>query len=176
MTWRGSFEVCSIRKRNIPWMPEGGAQSKGKDHVYNGQKREILKTFWAFTQYPFFSFFSILFWRMGSNTFWNKQPSFFPPCREKINKSSTEGNQFNNVQVSETSALGKSHTHSLQSLISFVCKWTYTVGLASNDAEGTVKESAQDNHYFKEAFGLLQIPLYVYFLRQNGILIGSFHN
>lgn len=94
MTWRGSFEVCSIRKRNIPWKPEGGAQSKGKDHVYNGQKREILKTFWAFTQYPFFSFFSILFWRMGSNTFWNKQPSFFPPCREKINKSSTEGNQF----------------------------------------------------------------------------------
>lgn len=38
-------------------MPEGGAQSKGKDHVYNGQESEILETFGAFTQYPFFSFF-----------------------------------------------------------------------------------------------------------------------
>lgn len=44
MTWWGSFEVCNNRKRNIPRMPEGGAQSKGKDRVYAGQEREILKT------------------------------------------------------------------------------------------------------------------------------------
>lgn len=166
MTWWGSFEVCNNRKRNIPWMPEGGAQSKGKDHVSNRQEREILKTFWAFYTISFFLFFSVFSFEGWVPIPFEINNLFFPPIfflgRGKINKSTAEGNGFKQWAGVWNSALGKSSAHSLPSLISFVCKWTYTVGLTSNGPGGTVKELAQ-YHYFKEVLGLLQVPLYVYF-------------
>lgn len=95
-TWWGSLEVCNNRKRNVPWMPEGGAQSKGKDHVYNGQEQEILKTFWALTPSPFFSFisvFSLEGWVPIPSEI-NNLPLHFFLGRRKINKSTGEGNQL----------------------------------------------------------------------------------
>lgn len=94
----GALKLVNNRKRNRPWMPEGGAQSKGKDRVYNGQERNS-ENLLSFHTISFFSLFRVFFWTMGSNTLWNKQsppppPSFFFLGRGKINKSTADSNQF----------------------------------------------------------------------------------
>lgn len=77
-------------------MPEGGAQSKGKDHVNNVPERNS-ENLLRFHTISFFSLFSVLsFERWVPIPFEinNLPPPIFFLGRGKINKSTTEGNQF----------------------------------------------------------------------------------
>lgn len=119
---------------------------------------ENLLSFYTISFFLFFSEFSFEGWVPMPFEI-NNLFSHFLLGRGKINKSADEGNQFK--QWAGIWKLCFREVSSTQPLLSnqFVCKWTCTVGLAPNNAGGTVTKLAQDYHYFKEVFGLLQIPL-----------------
>lgn len=135
----------------------GELRAKGSIMFIMGKKGKFWKPSELLHNIHFSLFVPVLFWKMGSNAFWNK-PSCFPVFpRWGGTKVLLRLTASSNGQVPGSSAFRKSLVPA-SSLISFICKWTYTVGLAPNDARGTRKKLAQDNHYFKRCLAS-SIPL-----------------